>query len=62
MIHERSPESMAAREVLDSAIAAGARGEVSQEAVNWAGSKAFEQFRKEARMWAESEIKRDAAR
>ena len=53
---------MAAREVLDSAIAAGARGEVSQEAVNWAGSKAFEQFRKEARMWAESEIKRDAAR
>lgn len=58
----REPESEAAREVFDAIIEAKVRGEVSQEAVNWTGSKAFEQFRKDARKQVEAERERDDAR
>jgi len=45
---KRDPDSVAAHEVLDAIISANVRGEVSQDAVSWAASKAYEQFRKEA--------------
>jgi len=61
MSRERDPESEAAREVFDAIIEAKARGEVSQGAVSWAGTKAFEQFRKEAMAWAEEDYAREAA-
>jgi len=45
---ERDPESLAAREAINAIVSASVAGTVSQEAVTWVFSKAFEQFRKEA--------------
>lgn len=48
MTRERDPESIAAREAIDAIVVARVAGAVSNEAVSWVYSKAFEQFRKEA--------------
>jgi len=61
MMNERDPESLAAREVIDAITAAHVAGAASQEAVTWAYSKAFEQFRKEAGAWAEAIYEREMA-
>jgi aminoglycoside phosphotransferase (APT) family kinase protein len=55
---DRDPDSLAAREVLDAIIKAGCEGTVSQDAVSWAASKAYEQFRKEAKAMAIAERER----
>jgi len=52
---DREPESLAAREAINAITSARVAGTVSQEAVSWVYSKAFEQFRKEARKWAQQE-------
>jgi len=54
----RRPDSIAAREVIDAITSAHVAGKVSQEAVTWAYSKAFEQFRREAGEIASKELKR----
>jgi tellurite resistance protein len=54
----RDPDSIAAREVMDAIIAASVKGAVSQDAVSWAASKAYEQFRKEAKAMATAERER----